>query len=172
MIKNNTYPELIKWVPQYLFKQGKDKFVALHDMSPMMWHVGATQDNIGWKYFTEGKITRPLRNLQELWLLSKPTCLTIDAWARGLIKKLLALTHSQWIFRNIIEYHHTNGTIKLEAKQDDMKEIKRQLNLGLCNIPPGNRFLPKIDTSEPMTNDIENQQYWLFAINDTRAAGK
>ena len=33
MIKNHTYPELIEWVPQYLFKQGKDKFVDTGDMS-------------------------------------------------------------------------------------------------------------------------------------------
>ena len=67
---------------------------------------------------------------------------------RGLIEKLLALTHSQWIFRNITKHHHTNGTIKLEAKQDVMKETERQLVLGLCNLPPENRFLIKIDTSE------------------------
>ena len=78
MIENNTYPELIEWVPQYLFRQGKYKFVALGDMSPMIRRVGAAQDNIGWRHFTEGKIARPLRNLQELWLLSESTRLTID----------------------------------------------------------------------------------------------
>ena len=75
-------------------------------------------------------------NLQELWLLSKSTRLTIDAWMTGLIKKLLALTHSQWIFRNITKHHHMNGTIKLDTKQDIMKEIERQLEMGLCNLPP------------------------------------
>ena len=29
MTDNHTYPELIKWVPQYLLRQGKDKFVDL-----------------------------------------------------------------------------------------------------------------------------------------------
>ena len=159
IIKNHTYQELIKWVPQYLFRQGKDKFVELGDMSPMMRHVGATQDNIGWRHSTEGKIAWPMRNLQELWLLSKPTHITIDTWMRVIIEKLLALTHPQWIFRNIKKYRHTNGTIKLEAKQDVMKEIERQLDLGLCSLPPESKFLLEIDTLELITSDIESQQY-------------
>ena len=91
----------------------------------MMRCVGAAKDNIGWRHFTEGKVAKLMRNLQELWLLSEPTCLTINAWMRGLIEKLLALTHSQWIFRNITKHNHTNGTIKLEAKQNVMGEIER-----------------------------------------------
>ena len=120
IIKNSTYPKFIEWVPQYLSRQGKAKCVELGNMSPMMRCVGVAQDNIRWRDFIEGKITESMRNLQELWLLSEPACLTIDAWMRGLIEKLLTLTHSQWIFRNITKHHHTNRTIKLEAKQDVM----------------------------------------------------
>ena len=32
MIDNRTYPELIEWVPQYLFRQGKEKIVDLGNM--------------------------------------------------------------------------------------------------------------------------------------------
>ena len=78
IIENNTYLELIEWVPQYLFRQDKEKIVALGEMSPMMRRVGAAQDNIGWRHFTKINIVQPPRNLQELWLLSKPTRLTID----------------------------------------------------------------------------------------------
>ena len=35
----------------------------------MMTRVGAAQDNIVWRHFTEGKIATLMRNLQELWLL-------------------------------------------------------------------------------------------------------
>jgi hypothetical protein len=98
--------------------------------------------------------------------------MTIDAWMRGLIEKLLALTHSQWIYRNITKHHHTNGTIKLEAKQDIMKEIERQLDLGLNNLPPESKFLLEIDTTDLMSSEIESQQYWLFSIEAARAAGE
>ena len=66
MAENNTYPELIKWVLQYLFRQGKEKIVDVGDMSRMMRHVGTAQDRIGWTHLAEGKIAMPIRNLQEL----------------------------------------------------------------------------------------------------------
>ena len=94
MIENRTYPEPIKWIPQYLLRQGKENFVDLDEMSRTMRRVGATQDKIGWRYFTVGKIVQPIRNLQELYLLSCPTRLSIDTWMRRLIRKLLNLSHS------------------------------------------------------------------------------
>ena len=117
----------------------------------------------------DGKIARPIRNLQEIYLLSCPTLLTINAWMRGL---LLNLMHLQWIFRNITKYHHMNRTIKLGAKQDIMKEIERQLDMGLCNLPPESKCLLEIDTSELLSSTIESQQYWLYAIEAAQTAGE
>ena len=113
------------------------------------------QDKIGWRHFTEGK----MHDQSETYRNS--TCspvqhLTIDAWMRGLIRKLLDLTHPQWIFHNIIRHHHTNGTIKLSAKQDMMKEIKRQLNMGLYYLPPESKCLLEIDTSELLSSNVES----------------
>ena len=79
------------------------------------------------RHFIEGKISWPLRQLQEYYyLLHCPTTqLTIDSWMRGFIGKLLKLTHSQWVFHNITKHHHTNKTDTLYAKQDVMREIER-----------------------------------------------
>ena len=71
-----------------------------------------------------------------------------------------------------MKHHHTNGTIKLDAKQDIMKEIERQLSVDICNLPPECKCLLEIDTSELMEKSTENQQYWLFAIEAARIAGE
>ena len=84
-------------------------------MSSSMRRIAHAADNIGWTYFTEGKIPHLLRNLQSRYIVHCPTLLTIDTWMIGFIYQLLELTHSQWIFRNITKHHHTNGTIELEA---------------------------------------------------------
>ena len=39
-------------------------------MSQMTRKVVADQDKISWRYFIEGKIAQPIRNLQEYYLLS------------------------------------------------------------------------------------------------------
>ena len=51
-----------------------------------------------------------------------------------------------------------------------MKEIKRQIDLGLSNLPPESKFLLEIDTSDLMSSKIESQQYWLFSIVAARAS--
>ena len=36
MVGNNTYPELIEWVPKYLLRQGRANFVDLDGMLQLM----------------------------------------------------------------------------------------------------------------------------------------
>ena len=52
-----------------------------------------------------------------------------------------------------------------------MKEIERQLDMGLCN-PPKSKCLLEIDTSELLSRMIECQQYWIYAIEATQTAGE
>ena len=155
MIDNHTYPELIDWIPKYLLPQWRANFVDLGNISQTMRQVGAAQDKIAWRLFADGKIAQPIRKLQEYYLSSCLIHLTIDLWMWGLIRKLLNLTHSQWIFCNITKHHHNNGVVKLETKQDITKEIKRQLNMRLYNLPPESKYLLKIDTSELLDRKLE-----------------
>ena len=53
-----------------------------------------------------------------------------------------------------------------------MKEIERQLDMGLCNLPPESKCLLEIDTSELLSSTIESQQYWLYAIEAVQTAGE
>ena len=71
MVDNHTYPKLIEcWVPKYLLQQGRENCMDLGEMSQMMRKVSVAQDKIGWRHFTEGKIARPIIDLQEYYLLS------------------------------------------------------------------------------------------------------
>ena len=130
------------------------------------------QDLIGWRNFTEGKIAERFRLEQESYLLSQDTRMTIDSWMKGLIDQLLSLTHSQWIFRNITKHHSANGTIQLEKRESVMKEIERQLDMGMGSLPEELRCLLKIDTTSLYKGSSQDQQYWLFAIIAARQAAE
>ena len=96
---------------------------------------------------------------------------TIDVWMRRFIGQLLELTHSQWIFRNITKHHHTNGTIKLEAREDVLRKVERQLDLGLVSLPPECKCLLEIPRASLFCLTTDRQQYWLNAITAAREAG-
>ena len=36
----------------------------------------------------------------------------------------------------LTKHHATNGTIALQAREDLMREVERQLDMGLNNLPP------------------------------------
>ena len=130
-----THPELVEKIPAFIRAQGRRLFINLGTMSRNMRRMAHAIDNIGWTHFTEGKIPLLLKDLQANYLAHCPTMTTIDGWMKRFIGQLLKLTHSQWIFRNITKHHHTNGTIKLEAREDVLREVERQLDLGLEALP-------------------------------------
>ena len=65
MVDNHAYPQVMEWVQKYLPQHGGANVMDLGEMSQMMRKVSVAQDKIGWRHFTEGKIVRPIRNLQK-----------------------------------------------------------------------------------------------------------
>ena len=123
MIDHSTYPELVKWTPEYLARQGMSKFVDQDDMSiGMKSRESAGQNRVKAPHRGKDRCTAPgaTRSLPPS-LFHHVDNQFLD---EGFIGKLLKLTHFQWIFHNITK-HHTNGMVKLEAKHDVMKETKR-----------------------------------------------
>ena len=74
--------------------------------------------------------TLNFRKIQERHLLGEDTRLTADSWMKGLVGKLLEMTHAQWIFRCITKHHSTKGALVLRAHEDLLGEIERQLDMG------------------------------------------
>ena len=179
MEDNNAHPELIYWIPQYIKRQGYCAFTdlnpmqhGLRKMSQSMRAAGHAQDLIGWRHFMEGKISKTIRRLQEFYLLGCDTNMAIDAWMRGFISKILEISHSQWIFRNLTKHHHTNGTISLAAREEVLREVERQLDLGLTGLPDKSKCLLEIDQMELYQRSTEGVQDWLNAVLAARAASE
>ena len=58
-------------------------------------------------------------------MLHEDTQLIADSWMKGLVGKLLEMTHTQWIFRCISKHHRTKGSLVLKANKDLLREIER-----------------------------------------------
>ncbi len=59
----------------------------------------------------------------------------------GLITQLLQVTHTQWIYQCILVHDHTTGMLISTHKEELLKEIARQLTLGLEGLAEEDRFL-------------------------------
>ena len=63
-------------------------------------------------------------------------------------------------------------TIKLGTKKDIMKEIERQLNMVLYNLPLESKYLLEIDITELFQSKTKRQQYWLYTLEAATPAGE
>ena len=136
-------------------------------MKQLAWE----QDCIGWRHFTEGKISKEIRARQEMYLRRRRTNLTADSWTKGFVERLLAMNHKQWIFRCTTKHHRTKGTKVLANQRDVLRKIERQLATGVRSLAPEDQWLLEIDRKELLGNSLKHQQHWLWSVEAAREAG-
>ena len=121
----------------------------------------------------EGKVAKQFLKIQRIHILSSNTLLTPQAWIRIFISKILDISHAQWIYRNYSKHHHQKGMLQLQAREDVLREISRQLELPPSEIPESAQYLLEIDhTQDGLDGDFVDQQYWLLAIKAARLDGQ
>jgi hypothetical protein len=89
-----------------------------------------SQDQIGWQRFLEGMVSRELGRLVEQEGIPEDCKLSTDTWMREMITRLLELTHSMWIYRNLVVHDTSSGIHAIRRKEALQSEIERQIELG------------------------------------------
>ena len=79
MHTHHTELELVPLITEYLLGRGEVKFARLPDLPSYFKGLALTQDAIGWRNFTEGKLSKTFRRVQESYLASADTNLTVDS---------------------------------------------------------------------------------------------
>jgi hypothetical protein len=87
-------------------------FSQLGYMSDKMRALAASQEKIGWQNFTEGYISWHFYNIQQFHLLMSNNFLNGSNWTKQFITKILQITHSQWIHRNISLHNKRQGYLR------------------------------------------------------------
>ena len=94
-------------------------------MSKIMRAAAKAQDDIGFRHFMEGKVSNQIRAIQHNHLTYKGANTHINTWMKTFITKVLEITHSQWICRNLTKHHHTKGAKLLDRKGAVLEGIER-----------------------------------------------
>ena len=148
-----TEPELAYWLPKYIEGRGVLGFQDLGVMSPEMRSLAMEQDLIGWRNFMEGRISRKFYDIQLLHLEDISGHLNGRDWVRVLITKLLQMTHSQWIFRNITLHDKEGGSLRRQK----MEAMRCEAEMLACTnpvlLPEESRFLLEMDEDRYITGE-------------------
>ena len=116
-------------------------------------------------------MAKNVREIQERFLSQEDTQLTADSWVKGLVTKLLEMTHAQWIFRCISKHHRTKGSLVMKANEDLLREIERQLDMGVDCIAGKDKWMLEVDPVQLANFSLKEKQYWLYEVEAARQAG-
>ncbi len=72
------------------------------------------------------------------------------------------------MYRNFIRHDTVSGTIATARKEELLREIKRQRELGDASLLEEDKFLAKVNLEGLEDTSGERQHYWLLAIKTAR----
>ena len=144
-------------------------------MEHIVWRKGTrfdmlarSMDSIGWRRYMEGMVSSEILKIQGVFVDLGNCSLSLDNWAKGLVIKLLEVTHGQWLYRNIQVHDTVSGLKAVERKEELQREIEHQILLGGTGLDEQDRYLLEINVGDLETSSGEDQYYWLLAIRAAR----
>jgi hypothetical protein len=161
---NKTDPEILYWIPKYILMRGVKSLLDLGIMSPQFKALAHSQDLIGWRDFTEGYISTQFYEIQTFHLAMSSSLLNGKDWTKQFISKLLQITHSQWIYCNVLLHDRCQGYLHTKSAEEIMREIESLSSLAPKDVPKASRFLLEINFTELSKFHIETQKYWTLAV--------
>ena len=77
-------------------------------------------------------ISKEMVEIQREFCEVVETKMTAEQWARGLIARLLEITHGQWLYRNVHVHDKVTRTLVTDKKEELRDAILDQLRTSTC----------------------------------------
>jgi hypothetical protein len=133
--------------------------------------MATSQDTIGWRRFMEGMICKEIRQIQQMYAGLQGLRLSSRKWGKGLVTKLLEVTHCQWLYRNVQVHDKISGRLAMLWKEELQLEIERQQELGTAGLLDEDCHLAECNLRDLEDSSGEKETYWLLAITAARETG-
>ena len=167
----NTDPKLAERIVEYVQGRGQELMEEIVWGAPERFNaMGWSQDKIGWQQFLEGVISKEITRIQQQHYALSGSRMSLERWSSGLITRLLEITHGQWVYRNFIVHDPVLGTIATARKEELLREIERQRELGDAGLLEEDKYLAEVNLEGLEDTSRERQHYWLLAIKTTQKA--
>ena len=170
----NTEPQLAYWIPKYIEGRGTIRFQDLGSMSPNVLLLAKEQDEIGWRNFMEGRISKRFYDIQSVFLADSSGYLNGRDWVKGFISRLLQITHSQWLFRNISLHSKEGGSMRKKKVEEMRSEAELLASVNPVALQEESRFLLELDGERYVRGEghYHDKVYWLSAMRAAVVAGR
>ena len=167
--KVGTEPRLRRALVRYARGRGALRMESIvRDLGPGYREFGRSQDIIGWRRFMEGMVSREVVPLQGDFAALGGVTTPLAEWVRGLVVRLLEVTHGQWIYRNVLVHDATSGLKATQRKMEIQRWIEDQMELGEEGLHQSDHYLLEVNLEDLEQSSGEEQYYWLLQIQAAR----
>ncbi|KAL7522632.1 hypothetical protein ACHAWX_007313, partial [Stephanocyclus meneghinianus] len=142
----DTAPELSTLISEYLFTRGSLFRDNLPIQIPQQYtDFIRSQDKIGWNRMMEGMLSKELLLMDSIDVLGPSCKISQLEWVQTLMRKLLEATHGVWIYRNITVHNKVAGFIATKKKEQLLKDIETQIELGGEGLADHDKWMLEVD---------------------------
>ena len=141
-------------------------------MSGNMLALAKGQDLIGYRHFMEGRISKKIWSIQSRHLALSAGHMNGTEWTKGFITRILKITQSQWIYRNVSFHDKQHGYAKRKRVDELDHQIRQLGNTNPRNIPQDSRFLLERDSNDLSKDSVLMKEYYVEAIEAAIKAGR
>ena len=172
-----TTPELIDWtetahgntllieaLDSYLKRRGERSMRSIVRTHPKLYNFACDHDYLRWDNFMEGRICKSLFQLQAQTLTAESSNWTIKSWSCQFIKRILNITHRQWLYQNArIHIRLSDGLTEPEHK-NIIQLVHNLLHTDPNDLLPQHRHLLQQDFQQLGEGPSLDRQYWIKSM--------
>ena len=146
--EEKTHYEIAYWVLRWIKSRGVCRLQDMGTMTGEMTLLAKSQDLIGFRHFMEGRISRRFWEMQSRHLAFSPGHLNGNEWTKHFIARVLTISHSQWIYRNVSFHDKQHGYAKRKRMEELNHTIRHMCDVNPRDLPQDSRFLLEIDGND------------------------
>jgi len=156
-------PDLIAMIDEYLMAQGSK---SMMDCSPPACYTALARahDRLGWDNFVEGRICTAYLDAFQEYADDGTSPYSIDNWGRGLVERLIQLSHAQWIFRNShVHFKKLEGMTRAQH-EDIFQKVKDLMWTDPMSLLPKHRHLLEEDFEALGEGSSMDRSHWAANV--------
>ena len=109
--------------------------------------------------------------MQSRHLALSPGHLNRTEWTEHFITRVLTVTHSQWVYRNVSFHDKQHGHAKRKRVEELNHTIRHMCDVNPRDLPQDSRFLLEIDGNDMSKESMLKKEYWVETMEAAVKAG-
>ena len=172
MTRSHGHPEIILAVESYLTYRGRTQMKKICQHYGTLQRFAQETDRLGWRNFTEARISRALFDTQEAWLKQQGSKWHIESWAKQFLTRVLNITHRQWLYRNSrIHIRQVEG-LSLTDHESILQKVSSLIRTDPTDLLSQHRSLLHMDFEALGGGTSTDRQYWIAQMESAIKAQK